>query len=112
MEEVRPVRALLKALAQQPWKGSADHPLLESLKHLNALYDEGEHALPVGTDLSLVRVWACSPSRSSNPSPAITVASGNKITRLWRPKQLFRTPKTLLSQRTELPIYSASYRRA
>ncbi len=57
MEEVRPVRALLKALAQQPWKGSADHPLLESLKHLNALYDEGEHALPVDTDLSLGRVW-------------------------------------------------------
>ena len=52
MQEVRPVRALLKALAQQPWKGSADHPLLESLKHLNALYDEGEHALPVGTDLN------------------------------------------------------------
>jgi hypothetical protein len=57
MAEVRPVRALLTALAQQPWKGSADHPLLESLKHLNALYDEGEHALPVGTDLSLGRVW-------------------------------------------------------
>ncbi len=57
MEEVRPVRSLLTALAQQPWKGSADHPLLASLKHLNALYDEGEHALPVGTDLSLGRVW-------------------------------------------------------
>ena len=56
MEEVRPVRALLTALAQQPWKGSADHPVLESLKHLNALYDEGERALPVGTDLSLGRV--------------------------------------------------------
>jgi len=57
MEEVRPVRALLKALAQQPWKGSAGHPLLDSLKQLNVLYDEGEHALPVGTDLSLGRVW-------------------------------------------------------
>jgi TnpA family transposase len=52
MEEVRPVRALLTALAQQPWKGSVDHPVLASLKHLNALYDEGEHALPVGTDRS------------------------------------------------------------
>ncbi len=57
MEEVRLARALLKALAQQPWKGSADHPVLAGLKHLNALYDEGEHALPVGTDLSLGRVW-------------------------------------------------------
>ena len=57
MVEVRPVRALLAALAQQPWKGSANHPLLESLKHLNTLYDEGEHALPGGTDLSLGRVW-------------------------------------------------------
>ena len=28
LEEVRPVRALLKALAQQPWKAAADHPLL------------------------------------------------------------------------------------
>ena len=57
MEEVRPVRSLLTALAQQPWKGSADHPVLESLKHLNAFYDQGEHVLPVDTDLSLGRVW-------------------------------------------------------
>jgi integrase/recombinase XerD len=32
MEEVRPVRALLKALSQQPWKGSANHPLLATLQ--------------------------------------------------------------------------------
>lgn len=44
MEEVRPVRALLKALAQQPWKSSADHPLLESLKHSNALYGRARAA--------------------------------------------------------------------
>ena len=57
MEEVRPVRALLKALTQQPWKAAADHPLLASLQQLNALYEQDEHALPVGTDLSLGRVW-------------------------------------------------------
>jgi hypothetical protein len=32
MEEVRPVRALLKALSQQPWKDSANHPLLATLQ--------------------------------------------------------------------------------
>jgi TnpA family transposase len=57
MEEVRPVRALLKALTQQPWKGAADHPLLTSLQQLNAHYDAGTYTLPVGTDLSLGRVW-------------------------------------------------------
>ena len=57
MKEVRPVRSLLRALAQQPWKASADHPLLASLKQLNVSYGKGEHALPVGTDLSLGRVW-------------------------------------------------------
>ena len=41
MEEVRPVRALLKALTQQPWKAAADHPLLASLQQLNALYETG-----------------------------------------------------------------------
>jgi hypothetical protein len=45
MEEVRPVRALLKALTQQPWKGAADHPLLTSLQKLNALYDQGTYTL-------------------------------------------------------------------
>ena len=44
MEE-GPVRALLKALAQQPWKGSADHPLLESLERVLALIVEGVQAL-------------------------------------------------------------------
>jgi TnpA family transposase len=57
MEEVRPVRSLLKALTQQPWKATAEHPLLPSLQQLNALYEHGEHTLPVGTDLSLGRVW-------------------------------------------------------
>ena len=57
MEEVRPVRALLKALTQQPWKGAADHPLLASLQQLNTLYERGKHALPVSSDLSLGRVW-------------------------------------------------------
>jgi hypothetical protein len=74
MEEVRPVRALLKALAQQRWKGSTDHPLLASLKHLNALYDEGEHALPVDTDLSLGRVWRKSLQDEDRDAPEL--ASG------------------------------------
>ena len=50
----------------QPWKCTADQPLLESIKHLSALYDEGEHALPVGTDLSLGRVWRKRLSREMN----------------------------------------------
>ena len=67
MQEVRPVRSLLTALAQQPWKGSADHPVVESLKHLNALYYEGQHALPVDTDLSLGRVcWDESRDRAKS----------------------------------------------
>ena len=41
IEEVRPVRTLLNALAQQPWKATADHPLLASLQQLNALYAVG-----------------------------------------------------------------------
>ena len=57
MEEVRPVRSLLRALAQQPWKGSTGHPLLASLQQLNALYEQGELTLPDGSDLSLGRVW-------------------------------------------------------
>jgi hypothetical protein len=57
MEEVRPVRALLKALTQQPWQASVDHPLLASLQQLNTLYEHGEHSVPVGSDLSLGRVW-------------------------------------------------------
>ena len=57
MQQIRPVRALLKALSQQPWKGSANHPVLASLQQLNALYEQGDHTLPVGTDLSLGRVW-------------------------------------------------------
>jgi hypothetical protein len=56
-EEVRPVRALLKALAQQPWKASTDQPLLSSLQQLNTLYEHGEHTLPVRSDLLLGRVW-------------------------------------------------------
>jgi hypothetical protein len=48
---------LLKALTQQSLKATAEHPLLPSLQQLSALYDEGEHALPLGTELSLGRVW-------------------------------------------------------
>jgi len=57
MQEIRPVRALLKALSQQPWKALANHPVLASLQQLNALYDQGDHMLPVDTELSLGRVW-------------------------------------------------------
>jgi hypothetical protein len=56
-EEVRPVRALLTALAGQPWKGSPEHPLLASLAQLNMLYEQGQHSLPADSDLSLGRVW-------------------------------------------------------
>ena len=37
MGEVRPVGSLLKALAQQHWTASTDHPLLSSLEQLHAL---------------------------------------------------------------------------
>jgi hypothetical protein len=76
MEEVTPVRALLKALTQQPWKAaSAGHPLLTSLQQLNAFYEHSEHTLPVGTDLSLGRASAAFPATKPNsmtrcrPSP-------------------------------------------
>ena len=43
------------------------------------------------------------------PGPTITVTSSSKITRLWRLNGPSERRKTLLSQQTEWPLYSAGY---
>ena len=54
---VRPVRALLKALARLPWSAAPTHPLLEALGVLRGLYERDQHDLPVSLDLPVGRVW-------------------------------------------------------
>ena len=54
---VRPVRALLKALARLPWQAVPAHPLLEPLGVLRGLYERDRHDLPVSLDLPVGRVW-------------------------------------------------------
>jgi hypothetical protein len=46
------------------------------------------------------------------PGPATTVTSGSKITRFWRLNGSSDRRQTLLTQRTEWPLYSTGYRRA
>ena len=57
IEGVRPVRALLKALARLPWEAPPAHPLLESLGVLRGLYERDKRDLPVSLDLPVGRVW-------------------------------------------------------
>ncbi len=57
IEGVRPVRALLKALARLPWQAVPAHPLLEPLGVLRGLYERDRHDLPVSLDLPVGRVW-------------------------------------------------------
>ena len=58
IEGVRPVRALLKALARLPWQAApAAHPLLEALGVLRGLYERDTHDLPVSSVLPLGCLW-------------------------------------------------------
>lgn len=57
IEGVRPVRALLRALAALPWKGRAADPLLEVMQLLHGLYERDLRELPTGCSVPLGPVW-------------------------------------------------------
>ena len=57
IEAIRPVRALLVAIAKPPWQATGDHPAMDSLTKLRDLYSQDARKLPgddVGLDLGAV----------------------------------------------------------
>jgi len=55
---IRPVRALLVAIAKLPWQATGDHPVIDSLKKLRGLYDQGLKELPRDMEISTTgKVW-------------------------------------------------------
>jgi len=55
---IRPVRSLLVAIAKLPWQATGEHPAIEYLAKLQALYLKGSRKLPVDVVApGLGRVW-------------------------------------------------------
>jgi TnpA family transposase len=57
VEAVRPVRSLLKALVELPWQAAAEHPVIDAMGQLRALYARGVRRLPDGVSVELGSVW-------------------------------------------------------
>jgi hypothetical protein len=47
IDGIRPVRSLLVAIAKLPWQATGEHPAIEYLAKLQALYLKGSRKLPV-----------------------------------------------------------------
>ena len=61
IDGIRPVRSLLVAIAKLPWQATGQHPAIEYLAKLQALYLTGSRKLPVDVVApSLGRVWQAS----------------------------------------------------
>jgi TnpA family transposase len=61
IDGIRPVRSLLVAIAKLPWLATGEHPAIEFLVKLQALYLRGSRKLPVDVVApSLGRVWQAS----------------------------------------------------
>jgi TnpA family transposase len=57
IDGVRPVRSLLRGLVHLPWRGHADHPVLDALAVLRELYERDVRLLPATFAVPLGRVW-------------------------------------------------------
>jgi TnpA family transposase len=57
IENIRPVRELLRALARLPWQSSAAEPVLEAMEVLQDGYDRQSLELPATFSAPLGRVW-------------------------------------------------------
>lgn len=61
IDGIRPVRSLLVAIAKLPWQATGEHPAIEYLAKLQALYLKGSRKLPVEVvALSLGMIWQVS----------------------------------------------------
>ena len=61
IDGIRPVRSLLVAIAKLPWQATGEHPAIEFLAKLQALYLKGSRKLPGDVVApSLGRVWQVS----------------------------------------------------
>ena len=61
IDGIRPVRSLLVAIAKLPWQAAGEHPAIEYLAKLQAMYLKGSRKLPVDVAApSLGRVWQAS----------------------------------------------------
>ena len=69
---VRPVRALLKALARLPWQAAPAHPLLEALGVLRGLYERDI----LGVDAQVRFRWIMLGGELRSASELLTVYAG------------------------------------
>ncbi|MGZ3089617.1 Tn3 family transposase, partial [Pseudomonas aeruginosa] len=61
IDGIRPVRSLLVAIAKLPWQATGEHPAIEYLAKLQALYLKGSRKLPVEVVApSLGMIWQVS----------------------------------------------------
>lgn len=61
IDRIRPVRSLLVAIAKLPWQATGEHPAIEYLAKLQALYLKGSRKLPVEVVApSLGMIWQVS----------------------------------------------------
>ena len=61
IDGIRSVRSLLVAIAKLPWQATGEHPAIEYLAKLQALYLKGSRKLPIDVVVpSLGRVWQAS----------------------------------------------------
>src|SRR3546814_6056787 len=66
IDGIRPVRSLLVAIAKLPWQATGEHPAIEYLAKLQALYLKGSRKLPVEVVApSLGMIWQRSEEHTS-----------------------------------------------
>jgi hypothetical protein len=57
VENIRSVRTLLVALVELPWKSDGEHPVIQAMDQLRALYNDNTRILPRGISIELGSVW-------------------------------------------------------
>ena len=57
IDEVTPVRALLKALTDLPWAATDNHPVTAAMTLLQGLYAQNQRQLPADISLEFGSVW-------------------------------------------------------
>src|SRR5271157_158070 len=86
IDEIAPVRALLKALASLPWASTADHPVTTAIRLIQSLYAQNQRQLSADISIEFGSVWdaAIKDNNRSRAFQALEVATLSGLHRALR----------------------------